>query len=59
MIKQFREVEENALFTLNGSQYRKIPSVKVSCCKSINAQLVADENNKIQVNPLEEVEVDD
>jgi hypothetical protein len=44
---------------MNGIQYKKIPDIKISCCRSINATAVDNPNNKIQVQPLTEVEVND
>jgi len=57
--KQFKDVAVNEEFTFNGLQYKKINEVRVSCCRSINACLVSDANNKIQVKPLDEVTVSD
>lgn len=57
--KQFKDLAVNEQFIFNGSTYKKIEEVRVSCCRSINACLVDDENNKIQVKPLEEVSVNE
>ncbi len=51
MNKTFAELANGARFTLNGSQYIKVEEVRVSCCRSINAQLVSDPNNKTYVQP--------
>lgn len=55
MNKQFNELPNGSRFILNGNEYVKIQEVKVSCCKTINAQLVADGNNKIYVQPATQV----
>lgn len=57
--KQFKDLNVNEEFTFNGVQYKKIDEVRVSCCRCINACLVNDPNNKIQVKPLDEVVVSD
>lgn len=59
MIKQFHEVSEGANFKLNGLEYKKISLVKISCCRSINAEESTNASNRIFVTPNQEVEVDD
>lgn len=59
MNKPFREVNVGEKFKYNNAEYTKINVVKVSCCQSINAQKVDNEQNRIFVQPLQEVEVDD
>jgi hypothetical protein len=46
MNKKFSELAVGERFTLNGMEYIKTQEVKVSCCRSINAQAVNDVNNK-------------
>ena len=46
MTKQFSELSVGERFTLNGVEYVKTQEVRVSCCRSINAQTIADSNNK-------------
>ena len=59
MIKQFKDVNEGENFTLNGLQFKKTALVKVSCCKSINAEESTNAANRIFVQPAQEVEVND
>lgn len=59
MNKQFKDIAEGTMFKLNNLEYKKIASVKVSCCRSLNAELVSNANDKIFVQPLTEVEVND
>jgi len=59
MNKQFKDLNVDASFTMNGIEYTKINPVKISCCKSINAQEKNNPNNKTFVQPLVEVEVND
>lgn len=59
MKKQFKDISVDEKFKLNDVEYTKINTVKISCCKSINAQQVADANHKTFVQPLTEVDVDD
>jgi hypothetical protein len=40
------DVPVNANFVVNGITYKKVTEVKVSCCKSINAEVVGNPNNK-------------
>lgn len=56
---QFKDLALDAKFTMNGIQYKKIPEIKISCCRSINASAIDNADNKIQVKPLTEVEIDD
>jgi hypothetical protein len=58
-IKTFNELSVGDTFTLNGVEYKKINEVKISCCKSINAASTANENMKIKVTPITEVEIND
>lgn len=51
MNQAFSEVLEGQRFTLENREYVKIPSVKISCCKSINAQAVDNPGEKTFVQP--------
>jgi hypothetical protein len=57
MNKPFSEVADNTVFTWNGKQYTKMATVKVSCCKSINAVAVDNNKERIFVQPQQDVEV--
>jgi hypothetical protein len=48
MNKLFSELNVGQEFKVHGSdtQYRKIDTIKVSCCKSINAEDVSNAANK-------------
>jgi len=46
MQKLLSDVPVNATFTVNNVEYKKINEVKVSCCRSINAEAVGNANNK-------------
>lgn len=59
MNKQFKDILEGELFKHNNLEYKKIASVKVSCCRSINAEETTNTNNKIFIQPLIEVEIND
>ncbi len=59
MIKKFNDVENNTVFKINGMEYTKVPTVKVSCCKSINAIQVDNTNNRTFIQPSTDVEVND
>lgn len=56
---KFKELQVNDKFTLNNTEYKKVTEKKISCCKRLNACLVSDENQLIQVQPLTEVEIND
>lgn len=46
--------------SINGgpiSEYIKIPEERMSCCSVLNAVLVTDSKQKVQVTPLTEVEL--
>lgn len=51
MEKQFSEVNVGDTFVVNGLTYTKTTEVRITCCKSVNAQLVADANNKTFFQP--------
>lgn len=57
MTKKFSELANGERFTLNGVEYIKTQEVKISCCRSINAQAVVDANNKTFVPPNTTVSV--
>lgn len=59
MNKQFKDINEGETFKYNNLEYKKITAVKVSCCRSINAEETANANNKTFIQPLVEVEVND
>lgn len=57
MQKEFQQLNVNDKFTYNNKEYTKVQTVKITCCKSINAQAVADNKDKIFVQPSTKVEV--
>lgn len=59
MIKQFKDVAEGVVFKMNDLEYKKITTIKVSCCRSLNAESTTNANDQIFVQPLTEVEVND
>lgn len=59
MNKPFKDLNEGEVFKYNNLEYKKIAAVKVSCCRSINAEETSNSNNKIFIQPLAEVEIND
>lgn len=59
MNKPFKDLNEGEVFKYNNLEYKKIAAVKVSCCRSINAEETSNANNKIFIQPLTEVEIND
>lgn len=59
MLKPFKDVSENTNFKKDGVEYTKTATVRVSCCKSINAKAVGNESQTIFVSPETEVETND
>jgi hypothetical protein len=59
MNKPFKDIVENETFAFNGIEYVKIPTVKISCCRSVNAKAKDNENNRVYIQPSQEVEVND
>jgi len=59
MQKEFKDVNVNQNFTMNGKQYVKVQAVKVSCCRSINCHAVANAKDRTMVQPNVKVEVQD
>ena len=56
MQKLFKEVAVGETFKANGIDYVKINEYKVSCCRSVNCQNVADNNQKVFFPPETSVE---
>lgn len=52
---KFSEVAVGQKFLSNGIEYTKIEPQKVSCCKTLNAINLSD-NNKVMIKPDVEVE---
>jgi len=59
MIKKFSELSNDQVFSLNGVEYKKVASVKISCCKSINAVASNNDKQRIFVQPSTDVEVNE
>jgi hypothetical protein len=59
MKKPFKDLENNSTFKVNGTDFKKIPLLRVSCCRSYNAESVSNADQKIFVKPEDEVEVND
>lgn len=55
----FKDLTDGGEFVYNDIRYKKIPTVRVSCCSSFNAAKVDDLNSKIMVRPLEKVKIDE
>jgi hypothetical protein len=53
---KFSEIQVGQKFTTNGIEYTKIEPQKVSCCKTLNAINLSD-NNKVMIKPDTDVEV--
>lgn len=51
MEKQFSQLNVGDNFVANGLAYTKTAEVRISCCKTVNAQLTADANNKTFFQP--------
>lgn len=59
MNKQFKDLTDGELFRYNNLEYKKIPAVKISCCRSINAEESTNAQNRTFIQPTTEVEVND
>ena len=59
MIQKFSEIADDTVFKINGMEYKKVPLVKISCCKSINAIQTDNQANRIFIQPTTEVEIND
>jgi hypothetical protein len=53
---KFSDIQVGQKFTTNGIEYTKIEPQKVSCCKTLNAINLSD-NNKVMIKPDTDVEV--
>lgn len=45
--KVFSDIPVGSQFTVNGIEYIKTDTVRVSCCQSINAHVVNDPNARV------------
>lgn len=57
MIVKFSDVANGTQFVANGIEYIKTETVKISCCRSINAHAVGNEANTTFITPNADVEV--
>lgn len=57
MNKSFSELKVGDRFSVNGKEYVRIQDIKVSCCRSINAQSTENSNERIFVQPTTVVTV--
>ena len=53
---KFSDIQVGQKFTTNGIEYTKIEPQKVSCCKTLNAINLSD-NNKVMIKPDTDVGV--
>lgn len=58
-LKLFKDLVAGTIFKNNNTEYKKIEAIKVSCCRTLNAEATADANQKIFVQPNTEVETND
>jgi hypothetical protein len=56
---QFHELAVGTEFNYEGVRYKKIDTIKVSCCTAINAARVDNPESKKFIVPINQVEVDD
>jgi len=54
---RFVDIPVGTKFTFENNEYVKIPDNRVSCCKVLNAHLVANPNQKVMIVPISDVEV--
>jgi hypothetical protein len=59
MNKTFKEIQEGESFVFQNKEFKKTNVIKVSCCRSYNAELIADTKQKIFLKPDEQVETND
>lgn len=50
-MKLFSEISINQYFVHQNIEYKKIQPIKVSCCKSYNAEQKDNPSNKIFIQP--------
>lgn len=53
----FKDLKVGDTFFITGIEYKKIEEKRISCCKRLNAESVADPRSKMQVNPLTLVQI--
>jgi hypothetical protein len=59
MNKQFKDLNDDEIFKFNGEEFKKITLIRVSCCRSYNAQSTDNADKKTFLKPDEQVEVND
>lgn len=57
--KKFMDLSVGTKFKTNNIEYIKIPDERISCCTVHNAAKADEQNTKVQILPLTEVEIDD
>jgi hypothetical protein len=51
MNKNFNELHNGDRFTFNSKEYVKIAELRISCCRTINAQAIENSNDRIYIQP--------
>lgn len=57
--KKFAELADETVFTINGTEYKKVAPVRISCCKTINALNTSNASNNTFIQPTTDVEVNE
>jgi hypothetical protein len=57
MVKKMKDVVIGEKFSSAGREYIKTQEYKVSCCKTINCEVIGDSNNKSYFSSEMDVEV--
>lgn len=48
--KKFSQLSAGDRFIVHSNEFVKVPDTKISCCKSINAQLLTDSTHQIHLS---------
>jgi len=55
---KFMDVPVDTIFIFENNKYKKIPEERISCCTVMNAVSAANAEQKVNILPLIEVEVE-
>jgi hypothetical protein len=56
--QKFMDIAIGSVFTFENNKYTKIPEQRISCCSVMNAVSTTNAEQKVNILPLIEVEVD-
>lgn len=50
-VKKMKDVQIGERFTIGGIEYIKTNEVRVSCCQSVNCEMIGNPNSRTYISP--------